>query len=491
MKLLILEDSKSINNQLKMHILKQITIDDIEIFQAFSLKEAFEQLENNKFDLIISDLNLPDGEADELVSKFGKTEKIIILTSDSDFQRRSYLFSQGIIDYYSKNMPIEYVVSKIIDKYNQIIENRNSTILNIDDSSFSRNLIQKVLENNGFNVISKNSAKTILEDIKKDIDLIIIDLEMPDINGLEAIRMIRKVNKEIPIIAISGSYSSQNEIIKILKNGANDFITKPFYIENLILKVEQISKINKLNNFLKNKNTQLKEAINIKNYQIKEKEEEILKNSKKAAIGEMIDYIIHQWRQPLNIIKLELINFELTHQNIPNIETFTEKINGKVSELDEIISDFRNFFKEQEPELLNLESEVLKSLKIIKSLLIKNSAITEIDADNSQIMFTKNDFKHIMLVLVNNSIDAFKQNKIDINNRKINISIKDKTMTFSDNAGGIKPENREKLFQYNFTTKESGTGIGLYMIKNILEKQSASISYKPIENGSSFIIKFN
>jgi DNA-binding response OmpR family regulator len=490
MKILILEDSKAINNQLKIELYKHF--DDLEVYQAFSIKEAFEKLENNKFDLIISDLNLPDGDGDEVVNEYGKNNKIIILTSDGDFQRRTHLFSQGVIDYYLKNMPIEYTISKIVDKYNQTLHNQKYNILNIDDSSFSRNLIQKVLKKNGFNVFSKRSAETILEDIKEhNIDLIVLDIEMPNISGLEAIKMVRKINLYIPIIAVSGNYSSQNEIIKIMKNGANDFISKPFCIENLILKVEQFIKIDELNKSLLTKNTELKELVTIKDTQIKQKEEELFRKSRQATMGEMIDYIIHQWRQPINLMKVEVMNFELTHSNIKGADEFAAKLNGKITELNEIISDFRNFFRENKPEVFNLEDEVLKTLKIIKSLLIQNSILVEIDSDDSHISFTINDLQHIMFVLINNAIDAFKENEIDVENRKINIIIKDKTLMFIDNAGGVKEENRESLFQYNFTTKSSGTGVGLYMTKQILEKYSSTIEYEHIEGGSTFILKFN
>ena len=492
MKILILENSKLINNKLKTELFKYFN--NLKVEQAFTIKEAFKKLENEKFDLIISELDLPDSdeEGEEIVNKYGKTNKIIILTNDEDFQRRSHLFAQGVIDYYIKNMPVEYTAGKIVDKYNQTLKNQDYTILNVDDSSFSRNLVKKVLHKNGFNVISKSGAENILDEVKENkIDLIVLDIEMPNINGMEAIKIIRKAGFNVPIIALSGSHNSQDEIISIIKSGANDFITKPFSIESLILKVEQFIKIEDLNKSLLNKNRELKELINLKDIQIKQKEEELLRTSKQAAMGEMMDYIIHQWRQPLNLIKMELINFELNHQNVEGVDEFIAKLNSKVTELNDIISDFRTFFRENEPQSFNLEDEVLKTLKIIKSLLVKNSVFIDIKADDTQIDFTMNDFKHIIFVLVNNSIDAFNENKIDVENRKISIKIENKTLTFNDNAGGIKEENRDKIFDYNFTTKNTGTGIGLHMVKKILEKHSSTIEYKPIENGSSFIIKFN
>jgi response regulator RpfG family c-di-GMP phosphodiesterase len=93
---------------------------------------------------------------------------------------------------------------------------------------------------------------------------------------------------------MSGSHNSQNEILHMMKNGANDFISKPFNIESLIIKVEQFIKLEELHIDLENKNKELEKLIFLKEVEIRQKEEEIIKQSKQAIMGEMIDYIIHQ-----------------------------------------------------------------------------------------------------------------------------------------------------------------------------------------------------
>jgi response regulator RpfG family c-di-GMP phosphodiesterase len=93
---------------------------------------------------------------------------------------------------------------------------------------------------------------------------------------------------------MSGSHNSQNEILHMMKNGANDFISKPFNIESLIIKVEQFIKLEELHIDLENKNKELEKLIFLKEVEIRQKEEEIIKQSKQAIMGEMIYYIIHQ-----------------------------------------------------------------------------------------------------------------------------------------------------------------------------------------------------
>ncbi len=484
MKILIIEDSKSINNTLKKSLEK--FFENSEIFQAFSIKEAINFLDKQTFDLVLTDLNLPDGDGDEIINEYGKDNKIIVLTGDTDFQRRNYLFSEGVIDYYLKTMPLDYTITKIVEKYNQLQKNKNYNILIVDDSAFSRNLIKKILVRNNFQVKTISTGKNIIAQLKEfKANLIIVDIEMPDINGIEVINKIRKTDLNTPIIAMSGSHNSQNEVLHMMKNGANDFISKPFNIELLIIKVEQFIKLEALHTNLIKKNKELEKLISLKEFEIKQKEDELIKQSKQAIMGEMLDYIIHQWRQPLNAIKLELMKFEIENPKFEN-SPFISNISSKVSELNEIIGDFRSFFREDTKENINLKDELFKITKMIKDLLIMNSILVNIEGDDINIEFNKNNLKHIMFVLINNSIDAFKEK--EIKERNINIKIEDNKLIYEDNAGGIPTEIQNKIFEHNFTTKKNGTGIGLYMVKRILEKDNLNINYEPIASGSRFII---
>jgi signal transduction histidine kinase len=308
---------------------------------------------------------------------------------------------------------------------------------------------------------------------------------MPDISGIEVINKIRKTDVNTPIIAMSGSHNSQNEILNIMKQGTNDFISKPFNIEYLIVKIEQFIKLEELHIDLQNKNKELQKLISLKEVEIKQKEDKLIRQSKQAVMGEMLDYIIHQWKQPLNAIKLELIRFEIENPEFEN-SPVVSNISSKISELNEIITEFRSFFREDVKENINLKDEVFKITQMIKDLLIINNVLVNIEGDDINVKFNKNNLKHIMFVLINNSIDAFKEK--NIKERNINIKIENNKLIYEDNAGGIPKEIQDKIFEYNFTTKKNGTGIGLYMIKRILEKDNLSIKYEPTPNGGRFII---
>jgi len=219
------------------------------------------------------------------------------------------------------------------------------------------------------------------------------------------------------------------------------------------------------------------DQINKQN-QIKSQEELIIQQSKLASMGEMIGNIAHQWRQPLSIISTLSTGMKLQKElNISNEEYEKESldnINENAQYLSKTIDDFKNFFKKDTIKISsNTKTVFEKTLKLINSRL-KNRDI-EIIQHNSEIEFEtyESDLIQIFINIINNSIDAFdniKTNKYIFINTKLE---KDKIIIeIKDNAGGIPQDIIDKIFEPYFTTKgeKQGTGIGLYMSKEIVSK---------------------
>ncbi len=112
-------------------------------------------------------------------------------------------------------------------------ESKNINILIVDDDSSLRNMLSIILKKEGFLVKSAENGKTALGYLKKNhIDLIISDIKMPDISGIELLRKVKTINAEIPFILIT-AFSSTNDAIEAMKLGADDYITKPFNLDEL------------------------------------------------------------------------------------------------------------------------------------------------------------------------------------------------------------------------------------------------------------------
>ena len=241
-KILIVEDSRTYNNTLLALLRKP----NYEIFQAFNLSEAQSLLEeHDDINYILLDLILPDGEGDDLIldilsSKPLNPPKIIVLSGSQDIQRRNYLFEHGVIDYFSKDTPLKTLVSDINKLITTLSNNKNKTILVVDDSSFVLKSIENILKTKDYNVILAKDPLLALDILKKEkIDLILSDLEMPKMSGIEFLEIIKadEVLKNIPVLILSGSQNREN-YSKVLKHGAIDFIKKPFLVEEILLKTD-------------------------------------------------------------------------------------------------------------------------------------------------------------------------------------------------------------------------------------------------------------
>jgi len=239
-KVLIVEDSRSINGLLSHSISTQL---HIEVVSASSMAEAKEHLEQDASDFFVAllDLNLPDapdGEVVDCVLEYNIPP--IILTGSLSDNLHGEMTEKPIIDYVVKRNinEIEYV----IDMVRRLRDNKSSKALIVDDSKSSRIMLQSLLERHYFNVLTAADgveALAVLEE-HNDIQLIIADYNMPNMDGIEFTAKVRSKysRNEVAIIGISAS-SSGTTTVKFLKAGANDFITRPFLHEELYCRINQ------------------------------------------------------------------------------------------------------------------------------------------------------------------------------------------------------------------------------------------------------------
>ena len=228
----------------------------------------------------------------------------------------------------------------------------------------------------------------------------------------------------------------------------------------------------------------------------------LIGQSKMAAMGEMIDAIAHQWKQPLNVIniiasKLDMymdMDMPLTNDMI---KESTLEITDQVTHLTTTLDEFRSFLRPNKAkQLININDMIGSVILLLKDELSKQHIQTEIIGDKSlKITVVVNEFKHVFINIINNAKDAFIENNCE--DRKLIIEIKESIdmiiMTITDNAGGIPANVIDNIFNANVTTKEEGkgTGIGLYMSTQIVEKNNGILSVENKDDGAMFTIKLN
>ncbi len=231
----------------------------------------------------------------------------------------------------------------------------------------------------------------------------------------------------------------------------------------------------------------------------REKEKMLIQQSKMAAMGDMISMIAHQWRQPLNQMSYLLMNIEGAYEYKELTPQYLEqkiKDGTKLLEyMSHTINDFKNFFKpdtERSPEQI---SKVLEqTIGFIKKDLDAQKIMLHVGVKNdASLMVYRNELMQVLLNILTNAKDAIVETNprepkieitIDANERAVNVEI-------CDNGGGIDEAILTKIFEPYFSTKgaKSGTGLGLYMSKTIVEEHlNGKLSVYNTEEGACFVV---
>ena len=253
-KVLIIDDSSSICNTLKSLIQSDIAID---IFIAKSLKECAKVLlqEKGKFDIFLADLGLPDapnGEIIDFLSKF--SIPIVVLTGSEDIDIEEKFRNKNIVDYIIKDgiSALTYATSIV----SRIIHNKDVKVLVVDDSKTFVTKTIDLLNRYKINALCAYDGIEAYEMLSNnnDIKIVLTDYLMPNMNGLELTKKIRKnyPKDELSIIVTSND-SSKKIPAKFLKYGANDFLYKGFSNEEFFARINSNIEILELFDEIKNK----------------------------------------------------------------------------------------------------------------------------------------------------------------------------------------------------------------------------------------------
>ncbi|MBR8463021.1 diguanylate cyclase [Campylobacter sp. faydin G-24] len=252
-RILIVEDNKA----LAKLIAKKME-ENIEMFidVAHSFAEAQKFLENSGYYFItLLDLNLPDAPNGEIVDYvISKELPCIVLTGSIDDDTKKNFIHKDIVDYiYKGNMDDINYIFQII---NRLSKNSQYKVMVVEDSISVRNNIKKTLQGLQFQVFAAAHGEEAMNyfNDNPDINLIITDYRMPVKDGLELLRELRREHNktQLGIIAMT-PIDDEGTAAMFLKNGANDFIAKPFGKEELTCRVnniiEAIENINQIANF--------------------------------------------------------------------------------------------------------------------------------------------------------------------------------------------------------------------------------------------------
>jgi len=293
--------------------------------------------------------------------------------------------------------------------------------------------------------------------------------------------------------------SHDNELLKLLDDAINSEELDHEVIQDILKQSRK--RIKRFDTIVKQADKQLSEQVHRleDEFELRIDHERILaQQAKHAAMGEMMDAIAHQWKQPLNAISMltDILVSEYSDGEVDEayLEEYRVTLWKQLDHLLSTLDEFRSFFRpNKEKEVFNLVKSIDSILLLIRDEFMGKAITFKVDGDDSiELYGVENEFKHIVLNILNNAKDAFIENEIKPRIIKISFYQKEgnNIMKICDNAGGIPNTVIDNIFKANVTTKAEGkgTGIGLYMSSQIAEKMDARLEVHNKEEGACFTL---
>lgn len=336
----------------------------------------------------------------------------------------------------------------------------------VEDDKQLLKQISRILKREISEVYSLSSPEEALKRIPEiHPDIILSDINMPKMSGIDMYKELQNKNINIPII-LASAFTEPKYFLEAIRLKVKNFIIKPINVDHLLSEIKNFEK----------------ELIEKKEY--KTKEDLFVVQSRMAAMGEMLTNIAHQWKQPLNTISLCAssiqLDLELKPKNYENeFPIYIDHIIDSVKYMSTTIEDFQDYLKPNKLETCFYLKETFKKVEKLIDAQCKTNNITIIkNITNTNFCSYQNELIQVILNILKNSIDELIKKEdldkyifIDVYNKD-----KDIIIEIKDNAGGIDPSIINLIFNPYFSTKkEKGTGIGLYMSKQIIENLNGKI----------------
>lgn len=411
-------------------------------------------------------------------------------------------------------------------------------ILIVDDTPDNIRFLSSVLLEQGYSVRKAINGKMALTAARTVLpDLILLDINMPEMNGYEVCEILKKDDKTrtIPVIFLSAMDDVLDKV-KAFQVGGVDYITKPFHLEEILVRIQNQLTIQNLQNKLQTQNTQLQEALS----ELKRTQAQLIHKEKMLSLNQLVAGIAHEINNPISFIAgnlsparqyiHELVNLlNLYQQEYPNpslsIQEAIQKIDLSflVVDLEKLITSMQTGVDRVHTIILALrifsrlgESDI-KAVDIhegIDSALVLLQPRLRQEGSRAEIKVIKNygnlplitcyasQMNQVFLNLLTNAIDAFElgtgKDFPESSSPTIWISteltgLENITIRVKDNGAGISEEVLLRLFDPFFTTKSVGKGSGLGLSTSyqiVVEKHKGQLTcYSSPEKGAEFVVE--
>jgi C4-dicarboxylate-specific signal transduction histidine kinase len=300
-------------------------------------------------------------------------------------------------------------------------------------------------------------------------DIVLLDMMMPEKDGIQACREIRSspVTRHVPIILITAHVDEETKL-NALRAGASDFLPKPFSTTELHVRVRNLVDSLEFQRQLARKNEALAETIE----QLKETETQLVQSEKLASLGRLSAGIIHEINNPLNYVTTGLFTLRAKARLLPDVERedyaeILKDVEDGIIRVKSIVTDLRTFTHPgvQKVDEVNVVDVVNSALRFL-SQEWRNKVEVKLSVPEDLVVWAeRNRLIQVLVNLLQNSLDAMKGKDFGGGGPVIEIAgLADgatSRLVVRDNGQGIEPAVLDKVFDPFFTTKDVGQGMGL------------------------------
>jgi len=368
--------------------------------------------------------------------------------------------------------------------------NEKTEILLVDDEADIREVLEIALKDLGYDVLVAANGEQALEIFQTHSPpLVMTDIKMPSMSGIELLKHIKRENRECEVIMITG-HGDMNLAIKSLKHAATDFITKPINVDALEISLkrahDKIITREKLEAYTRSLETLVREKTELQD--------------NLAALGLMIGSISHNIKGLLTGLDggTYLVNAGIEKKDMDRVREGWEIMQIMIDRIRAMAGDILLHAKQRKLEKKSIDVlDFTDEIAQMMSIKVEKQGITLIRAFDAHAGRCDMDAEYVSTALINildNAIDACVKKTEDADKQiRFGMQTDQRHVVFTveDNGIGMDEKVRKKLFSLFYSSKgRKGTGLGLFIANKIISEHSGTIhvASKP-GNGSKFTVR--
>lgn len=388
-------------------------------------------------------------------------------------------------------------------------ELKEARILMVDDDVNSTCLMTNFLHRVGYSHLESTNDSTRAFEIVAQFrpDLILLDLQMPNIDGFQVLETLRAGDNEIPVLVLTGDSSAKNKR-RALAAGATEFLLKPYDISEVSMRIRNLLhahflrlEIQRHNEFLEDRVRERTRELETALSDLQKAQQRLVQQERLSAFGEMAGGVVHDFSNVLmSVIGYSdmLLKNDKARADVRTTLEYLRIINTAGRDGAHLVSRLRDFYRPRGAadllEAVELNEIVTESISLSKprgaKRGVENAVTFETDLGrNVMAIANAADLRQVLTNLIFNAFDAISGPGV--------VSLRTRSepggaiVEVSDTGAGMSAEVRDRCLEPFFTTKgENGTGLGLAMVFGIIQRHQGALEIESeIGRGTTFRIR--